>query len=201
MRAILGFILVLLVGGVLFIYSGLFNVSARWQDPAWLAWILETVRERSIETRAEPIPVPADLRSQARVDRGLEHYVEMCEWCHRAPGIEDTEISKGLNPPPPNLAEHEHDEDEDEEEHDPRELFWVIKNGIRMTGMPAWGVTHDDEEIWDLVAAVLHLPEMSPEEYRAVREKVLAEGGEAGHGHHHDEEHEEEGHAEEGHGR
>jgi len=178
MRAILGFVLALLAGGALFVYSGVFNVSARWEDPAWLAWLLETVRERSIETRAEPIPVPRDLEDPARARRGLEHYAEMCQWCHGAPGEEESEIAKGLNPPPPQLAGRE----EEGEEHDPRELFWVIKNGIRMTGMPAWGPTHDDEELWDLVAAVRRLPELSPEAYRAAT-AAAERGGGHGHGH------------------
>ncbi len=176
MRAILGFILLLLGGGALLVYSGLFNVSARWEDPAWLAWLLETVRERSIETRAAPIPVPKDLDDPARVRRGLERYAEMCQWCHGAPGEEESEIARGLNPPPPQLV------DEEEGAHDPRELFWVIRNGIRMTGMPAWGVTHDDEELWDLVAAVRRLPELTPEAYRAATAAVRRGEGH-GHGH------------------
>ncbi|MBA3564787.1 MAG: c-type cytochrome [Gammaproteobacteria bacterium] len=155
----LAVILVVLIALAFFIYSGVYNVAADEPDSAALHWFVETVRDRSIESRIEDIEVPP-LDEAELLAAGAEHYDAMCVICHLAPGMRDTEIRAGLNPRPPNLAEHGEDH--------PAEAFWVIKNGIKMTGMPAWGVTHDDDSIWSLVAFVQKLPEMSPEEYRSL---------------------------------
>jgi mono/diheme cytochrome c family protein len=124
--------------------------------------------ERSVESRSEGIKVP-DLENEAMINEGVEHYTEMCQGCHGAPGIEDSEMAKGLEPKAPHLYEME-----DTDEFEPAEAFWIIKNGIMLTSMPAWGVTHSDEKIWDIVASLKKLPEMSPEEYSklAGEEKV-----------------------------
>src|SRR4029077_16739407 len=96
----------------------------------------------------------------ARVRRGLVHYHETCVVCHGAPGVAVSEIAEGMNPEPPELA--------GEGSGRPGEDFWIVKNGIKMTGMPSFGVTHDDEKIWDLVAFLQQLPKMSPEQYQAM---------------------------------
>lgn len=168
---------VVLIGGVLFVYSGAFDVSARWQDGPLTRWIVVTTRDRSIETRAENIKAPANLNDHKVVMEGFEHYREMCVGCHLAPGMKDSEIRKGLNPRPPNLSRSDIDEDP------PGEVFWVIKNGIRMTAMPAWGVTHSDEKIWAMVAFVQKLPKMTPEQYKAYEK----EAGPPSHDHDEDE--------------
>jgi mono/diheme cytochrome c family protein len=81
----------------------------------------------------------------------------MCTGCHLAPGMDDSEIRHGLNPRPPNLTRFA---------PDPAEAFWIIKHGIRMTGMPAWGPTHDDQKIWAMVAYLQKQPKMSAGEYQ-----------------------------------
>jgi mono/diheme cytochrome c family protein len=83
----------------------------------------------------------------------------MCVSCHGSPGLEETEVSVGLNPAAPYLVKVA-------KEIDPNKLFWIIKNGIKMTGMPAWGKTHSDEKIWAIVAFVKKLPNMTVEEYQ-----------------------------------
>jgi mono/diheme cytochrome c family protein len=82
----------------------------------------------------------------------------LCVSCHLAPGVTKSELRAGLYPHPPNLAE--------EDIRDPRRTFWTIKHGIKMSAMPAWGKSLDDEVIWDLVAFVRQLPNVSPETYR-----------------------------------
>jgi mono/diheme cytochrome c family protein len=82
---------------------------------------------------------------------GAEHYDEMCVECHLAPGKEENELRAGLNPKPPKLAAPG---DHRTPEHD----FWIIKHGIKMTAMPAWGVTHDDRSIWAMTTFVQKLP-------------------------------------------
>jgi hypothetical protein len=98
----------------------------------------------------------------------------MCIDCHLAPDAKESEIREGLYPQPPNLTE--------QIDASPAEMFWVIKHGIKMSAMPAWGKTHDDGSIWGIVAFLQKLPELTPEQYQA----LVTRNGEADHrGHHH----------------
>ncbi|MBE0538443.1 MAG: c-type cytochrome [Ignavibacterium sp.] len=151
-------ILTLLVIFLLFIYSGWYNVSANEQENGIMKWVLNTTKDRSIESRSKDITVP-DLNDLSMLKEGFEHYNEMCVSCHGAPGLEETEVSVGLNPKAPYLVKVA-------KEIDPKELFWITKNGIKMTGMPAWGKTHSDEKIWAIVAFVKKLPNITAEEYQ-----------------------------------
>ncbi|MGQ0430519.1 MAG: c-type cytochrome, partial [Gammaproteobacteria bacterium] len=96
------------------------------------------------------------------------NYDAMCAGCHLTPGVEESELSAGLNPAPPSLARHPID--------DPAQAFWTIKHGVKMTGMPAWGRHMEDPHIWGLVAFLRQLPSMTPESYRAL---VAVSGGHA----------------------
>jgi mono/diheme cytochrome c family protein len=155
-----------LAGGVAFIYSGCFNVSARWEDPALLKWAIIATRERSLEVRKAKVQVPANLDDPQVVLEGFKHYRMMCVGCHRAPGLGDSDLGRGLNPPPPNFAHLEADD------VDPPEYFLIIRDGIRMTAMPAWGVTHGDEKIWAIVAFLKKLPGMILEQYQALAKEA-----------------------------
>ncbi|MFQ6005653.1 MAG: c-type cytochrome, partial [Woeseia sp.] len=97
-------------------------------------------------------------------------YNSMCAGCHGAPGMEPEPLGQGLNPAAPDLAE-------EAAEMTPAELFWVTKNGIKMTGMPAWGATHDDDAIWPVVAFMTNLPGLDQAAYQA----LLAEAQGSGH--------------------
>ncbi|GAB4298227.1 MAG: hypothetical protein Kow0098_23330 [Ignavibacteriaceae bacterium] len=145
---------------LVFIYSGWYDVSAMNEESGIMKWVLNTTKEKSIESRSKDISVP-ELNDSMMIKEGFEHYDAMCSSCHGAPGQNQTELSKDLNPPAPYLVEHA-------KEMDPRELFWVTKNGIKMTGMPAWGKTHTDEQIWNIVAFMKKLPEISAEEYEKI---------------------------------
>nr|MBA3812169.1 cytochrome c [Caulobacteraceae bacterium] len=101
-----------------------------------------------------------DLTDPKRVATGAGLYAEMCSGCHLAPGMEKTEISQGLYPPAPDLSRGL--------AHSPAEEFWMIKHGVKLTAMPAWGRTHDDALIWDMVAFVRQLPSLSPARYQAL---------------------------------
>ena len=149
---------------VIFIYSGLYNVSAVKPETGITKWFLETTSDNSIVHHSKGIKVP-DLNDSTMIKDGFSHYKEMCESCHGAPGKKETDLAKGLNPHAPNLSRSG-------EEMSAEELFWVTKNGIKMTGMPAWGKTHSDDTIWDMVAAIKKLHETSPEEYNSYTEEV-----------------------------
>ena len=142
-----------------FVYSGVYDIGA--DAPHWpLTFdLVETLRERSVAARIEDIK-PPDLNDPKLVADGAEHYSAMCTGCHLAPGMDDTELRKGLYPQPPKLA--------DPWPADPRGQFWAIKHGIKLTAMPAWGATHDDNSIWGLVAFLQKLQGMTPAVYAAM---------------------------------
>lgn len=168
----------LVLAGLGFIFSGLFDVAA--DDPHWEAtrWLLEAAREQSIAAHARGIAVPL-LDDPKLIAVGAEHYSEMCTKCHLAPGVKASELRRGLYPEPPNLVEHGSN-------RSPQETFWIIKHGLKMTGMPAWGATHDDHTIWAMVAFLRKLPELSPEAYRAIAGPQSAdEDSHHEHGEHH----------------
>jgi mono/diheme cytochrome c family protein len=161
LKTLLTIVLVLVAvaaGAVLFAYSGVADVSAVRSSPAIVDWLLETTSDHSIDARGAKIIVP-DLSNPQRVPRGAEHYQHMCATCHGAPGVDASEIGRGLNPTPPQLVRHDFSGEE------AAVAFWVIQNGIRMTGMPAFGPSHTDEQIWDIVAFLQKMHGMSPEDY------------------------------------
>lgn len=160
MRALLlGVAALALIGAgvAIFVWSGAYNVGADTPHFRAVYALLEKVRERSVAVRARGIQVPP-LDAPERVAAGAGRYEKMCAVCHLAPGVQDNALRNGLNPRPPKLAE--------EHAHEPAQTFWIIKHGLKMTGMPAWGASNDDQAIWDIVAFLGRLPEMSAAEYR-----------------------------------
>jgi mono/diheme cytochrome c family protein len=156
--AAVGALLAIIVTGAIAIYAGAYNIAADVPHTQPVFWLLEATRERSIEVRAKGISVPSDLSDSKRIVSGAGQYAEMCAGCHLAPGMKRTEISRGLYPRAPELRRKRHST--------PAEDFWVVKHGVKMTGMPAWGVTHDDEILWNVVAFLRKLPELTADQYQ-----------------------------------
>ena len=163
-----GIALALGVGALGFAYSGLFNIAATARHDPVTNWLLTTTRNRSIEVRAQDIKVP-DLEDEKLQLAGINDYNSMCVECHTAPGRTPSSLAKGLNPPAPDLAEEALDKP-------PEVLFWATKNGIRMTGMPAWGVSHGDNEIWPVIAFLQVLPDLDGEDYKEMLEEAQGMG-------------------------
>ena len=114
--------------------------------------------------------------SEDQIRHGFEHFRETCVACHGAPGVPPAEMGRGLRPEPPPLAEAAR-------HWSTAELFWIVKHGVKTTGMPAWSPTHDDEELWSIVAFVERLPTMSPDDYRRLETEIAAaESGRTGMG-------------------
>ena len=175
---------VLVLGALAYAYLGFATVAATEPGSAALEWYLRTARENAVEGHLADIQVPP-LDDPAKLRTGLVHYQGMCVTCHGAPGIEPAELAQGLNPSPPELsrrrgrklteggeggenrAPRPAPSEERRREH-AKETFWIVKNGIRMTGMPAFGPTHSDEDIWAMVALVERLRDLSPEEYASM---------------------------------
>ena len=163
-------------------YGGFVDVSATGAHSAPVEWFLHTTRESAVHSAIEDLEVPP-LDDPVKLRTGLGHYHSMCVVCHGAPGVPASEIAQGLNPMPPDLYDHGHPGDEGA-----RENFWVTKNGIRMTGMPAFGPTHSDAELWAITAFLQRLPDLSAEEYAAMVRNAGLEPA-AGHDHPSGEEH------------
>lgn len=146
-----------LAGAAFFIYSGVYNIAA--DDPHWdiTARLLEQLRVRSLERRAQQVTAVPNLEDEQLITKGAGQYSAMCVSCHLAPGVAPNELSKGLYPAPPQLTRNR---------LDPRVSYTIIKHGIKMSGMPAWGGHHGDQQVWSLVAFVAKLPGMSPEKYQ-----------------------------------
>lgn len=155
-------IVILAVLAYAFAWSGLYNIGA--DSPHWATTyrFLTMVRDRSIQRHAKDISVP-NLEDPALILKGAGQYAAMCTGCHLAPGLRDSEIRAGLYPQPPNLSQ---------QNVDPREAFWIIKHGVKMSGMPAWGATHDDMTIWSMVAFLQKLPGMTPAQYKDIVSKA-----------------------------
>jgi mono/diheme cytochrome c family protein len=157
-----------------FIYSGVFSVAAT--DPHWgiTHAILESARVRSIKVQASGIKPPANPTDHKRVVAGTSHFAEHCSSCHSAPGVDAGEVAKGMYPPPPVLKDAA-------AQWSSGELFWIIRNGIKMSGMPAWP-DHTDEDIWNIVAFLGRLPSMTETDYGNLVKESLQAGGHATHG-------------------
>jgi mono/diheme cytochrome c family protein len=124
--------------------------------------------KRSVRQRSEHIAVPS-LGARHQVVRGHALYREHCEQCHGGPGVAPKPFALGMTPTPANLA------------HTAREwpaadLFWVVKEGIKMTGMPAWSFRLHDDDLWALVAFMRELPRLSPADYRGGKPEAAAPG-------------------------
>ena len=169
---------VLALGASVFVYSGIYNIGADDHHTKPVFAVLQTLRDRSIHIRSKDIAVP-DLQDPQLILKGAGQYAAMCTGCHLKPGMKDSEIRPGLYPQPPNLSQMH---------VDPKDAFWVIKHGIKMSAMPAWGGSHDDPTIWSMVAFLQKLPDMTPAQYKDMVAKAPPDedmdmDGDGGHSH------------------
>jgi hypothetical protein len=150
------------IGAAVFFFAGFYSVAASNPDPALVSWALIQVRKASITLHATDQP-PGPSGDPALVRAGARDYSRLgCIDCHGGPGVEPAKFSDGLNPPP-NLKKVVND-------LLPKELFGVIKNGIKMTGMPSFCATRPpvpDQEIWTIVAFAKMLPRVSDQDFKA----------------------------------
>lgn len=147
-----------LIGGAAFVWSGLYDVSATDQHLPPTYWILDKAMRRAVARRGENVAVPA-LGAPEQVAHGLALYRAHCVQCHGAPGVAPEPFAMGLTPLPAPLMQTGR-------EWQPGDIFWAVKHGFKMTGMPAWEFRMSDEDIWAVVAFVRQLPAYSPAAYR-----------------------------------
>ena len=145
------------VGGAV-VYFGWYDVSATGPHTMPVYALLDVASTRSVKLRSADIKVP-DLDSPQRIRRGDALYRAQCAQCHGGPGQAPEPYALGLNPPPPPLVTSAR-------ERPAAEVFWIIRQGIKMTGMPAWQYRMTDEQIWDVVGYLRVLPTLSAQQYR-----------------------------------
>ena len=156
--AVLATLTVLGLLALVFPYTGIYNVAASAGHTSIVRWYLDTLSERSIKARSGNITPPEDLGDSLVIRRGAVAFADMCRTCHGAPGAERSPTGKGMTPEPPSLSEAA-------SEWSAPDIYWILQHGIKMAGMPAYGPTHSEEELWEIVAFVQQLPEMTPERY------------------------------------
>ena len=145
-------------GAGLFVWSGVYDIGAT--EPHWTVteWFIGEARDRSIAAHSSDLRLPSP-EGQRHVGAGISHYDGMCRFCHGAPGLAPYEFAKGLYPfPPPLMSEHV-------QERADAELYWIVENGLKMTGMPAFGPTHKKVDLLGILALVRLLPDLSPQAY------------------------------------
>ena len=150
--------------------TGWYDMGAR-RSPDVVDRFGAWAKRRSVPAHAPERRIPT-LGDPEAIEAGLAHYATNCLPCHDVPGVEGMEFHEGMLPEPPHI------DDRQVQRWSEAELFWIVKNGIRMTGRPAFGGNHSDEEIAQIVAFVRHAPELTEAEARRLAE-ALPEG------HHH----------------
>jgi mono/diheme cytochrome c family protein len=154
-------VLVLAAGvGGWYVYSGRYDVGADVPHLQFVARALHRAADHSVAYHARSVQVPDNVAhpDSAMLLEGAGHYAMMCSGCHLAPGVETGPLREGLYPRPPRFI---HGTD-----MPAAEFFWETKHGVKDTAMPAWGTSHDDEELWAVVAFAEQMHGMTPEQYR-----------------------------------
>lgn len=159
------------VGAAGFIWAGLYNVGATRQHLQPVFSVLEFAMHRSVRLHARNIEPPL-LEDEAMVLRGATCFHDKCVQCHGAPGVAQGDIGKSMQPLPGPLV------DATQTFHS-RELYWITRHGIRLSGMPAWEFRLTNGEIWDVVAFLQRLPKLTPQAYAEItqRQAVIASCG------------------------
>jgi len=149
------------IGAAVFFFGGFYSVAGTADDPAIVTWALTQVRTASINRHATDQP-PASVNDPASVQAGAKAFAAHgCANCHGGPGVGWTKFSEGLHPDPPDLKDVV-------DQLSPAQLFWVVRNGINMTGMPSFAQAGvKDDEIWSVVAFLKKLPSVSEADYKA----------------------------------
>ncbi|MBU4317475.1 MAG: cytochrome c [Proteobacteria bacterium] len=174
-RSIIVCAIVLGIGSLLFVWFGVYDIAAT--SPHWsiTSSFIDIFRDRSIAVRADDLQVPI-LEDAKFSQEAFSHYHGMCRFCHGAPGYSPEEFADGLYPSPPTMTSGYV-----QKEHSKSEIYWIAKHGIKMTGMPAFGHTHSEDQLWALVALTEDMPSMTAEQYR----EFIKESHEGNHRHMH----------------
>ena len=166
---VLGTLGTMAVIAVVVAYGGFIDMAADTPHSPGVYRLIEFTRERSVDRRSQEVTPPADWSDASRVKRGAGNYAAMCAGCHLSPGVTDSEIRRGLYPQPPDLVRIARGPSN--RDRIAARRFWIIKHGIKASGMPAWSRGGmEDAAIWDLTAFLERLPTLSADQYRDIVE-------------------------------
>ena len=149
--------LVVLLGA----YSGIYNVAASVGHQTWFNWLLRLGMTRSVTFHSSGEAPPVDLGDLHRIRLGAAHYESRCASCHGTPGSSVNPVFAQMLPSPPGLVQRVPEWQADE-------LFWIVRHGLKYTGMPAWSGGDRPDEIWSVVAFLQALPGLQEQEYEAL---------------------------------
>jgi mono/diheme cytochrome c family protein len=159
--AFVGFLAIVAgIAAAVYFFGGFYSVAGSVEDPAVVNWALVRVRTTSIERHATDKP-PGNLNDPATIESGARIFLAQgCATCHGAPGVKWEKFSEGLHPDPPDLKDVAG-------ELTPAQIFWVVKHGINMTGMPSFAAAGvKDEDIWKITAFVKKIPSVSDADFK-----------------------------------
>lgn len=159
------------------VMTGAFNTTASTLHSRPIAWAMHATMIHSVRREAGKLPPPPQFTT-ADVLAGAKLYDANCAACHGGPGIARAPWIGGMTPAPPFLLDAA-------QQFTPNELYWIVRHGVKMTGMPAWEQTLSQRDVWNLVAFLTALPHMSAAAYLRARStdpplvsgRPLAEGG------------------------
>jgi cytochrome c553 len=165
-RAAGGVGIVIGLGAAAIVISGVVPIKASSRHWEITTRLLDFAKVRSVTTHAIPIQAPP-LENEALARRGAGHYEIGCAPCHGRPGGAPPAPMAAMTPPPPDLREHVR-------RWESEQLFYIVKHGIKFTGMPAWPIQTRDDEVWAVVTFLRRLPDMSSDEYQTLVEEKNA---------------------------
>ena len=176
MRFALGFVscvAIAMIVGLTIMFTGAYNVAASEPHAGIVRWVLDTTFHNSVRARSDEQTMQPTPAGNTNLRAGFREFQEYCVHCHGAPGVKRAEWASGMTPMPPNLSRAA-------KEWSPDEIFWIVKHGVKMTGMPPFGDTESDQTIRNIAAFVDRLPEISPAEFSRMQQ---AWGTPSGHQH------------------
>ena len=145
------------LAGLAYVKSGIYDVAASKPHTKFTEWLTHETMIHSVRSRAKGIVAPSTATAD-QVLRGFCAYETHCVACHGAAAVARQHWISGMEPQPPYLLDAA-------DRWKPRELFWIVKNGIKMTGMPSWRDSMTDEQIWEVVAWLKASRELPPQTY------------------------------------
>lgn len=169
-----GMLLLLVLIGLIVVLTGGYNVAATERHNPLVGWALTTAMRNHVQGAADDLTAPAEI-TPAMIEAGAGEYKAMCAHCHGGVGESRAEWAETMRPIPPALAQAA-------DRWSIEEVHWIVSNGVKMSGMPAFGPTHDEATMWNIAAFVKRLPEMSGAQYSAY-EAGHGSKGAAGHSH------------------
>ena len=161
------------IGGLVVLRGGFYDISATEQHYPFIYTVLAQGMQASVAHHARDIAVPADLDAPARLPRGGALYRANCVQCHGGPGVAPSRHGLSMQPAPGPLVDADTN-------WKTRELYWITRHGVKMSGMPAWEYHLDEDELWDVVAFVSAMPGMTQDDFRRLTERQAAQAASAG---------------------